>query len=164
MLTGVTRPKPLGTAQFGLSSSLTTVTALAILFAICVRIPRPTLVHALRTAPSLLACSTLFAFLPLTCINSVCVAVSRLLRNNRADNPIGLRVMAPHRLLWQAGGSTAPSFRIAMLIALSCTVVLSLLWPFMRELGLGLALVMSHGVSQGLPILSEIPKLMSDGK
>src|SRR5262245_47135200 len=165
MLTdGVTRPKPLGTAQFGLGASLTTVTALAILFGICVRIPRPTLVHALRTAPTLLLCSTLFAFLPLTCINLMCVAVSRLLRHNRDGDRLGLRVWAPHRLLWQAAGSAAPSFGIAMLIAFSCTVVLSLLWPFMREFGLGLALMMFHGVSQGLPILAEIPKLMSDGK
>jgi hypothetical protein len=161
---GGATPKPLSTAQFGLSASLAAVTGLAILFAICVRIPRPALVHALQTAPTLLACSALFAFLPLTCINLVCVAVLRLLRHHRDGDPHGLRVMAPHRLLWQAAGSTAPSLGIAVLIAVSCTVVLSLLWPFMREFGLGLALVMSGGVSRGQPILAEIPKLMGDAR
>ena len=162
---GVTRTKSLGNPQFGLGPSLVTVTALAILFAVCVRIPRPTLLQTLRTAPTLVAFSTLFALVPLTCINLVCVAVSHLLpgRNRDAVATLGLRVIAPHRLLWQAAGSTAPSLGIAMLMAFACTLVLSLLWSFMREFGLGVALMLSDGFSPGLQILAEIPKLMSDG-
>jgi hypothetical protein len=156
---------PTGKARFGLRTVFAALTASSVVLGVCVQIPRPALRQAIGSAPALIICSALLVLLPLTCINLVCVAiacVSPAVAENRSASQ-RLRWWAPYRLLWQAGAAKAPTFRMAIPIALICTLLLPILWPFLREFGLALALWLSHGYTQDWPTLAAIPRLMTNG-
>ena len=73
-----------------------------------------------------------------------------------------LRRWAPHLVLWLAGAAQPPLFRSAVPLAVVSTLVLVILWPYLREFGLAVSMMISEGVVSGWPILTAIPNILTD--
>lgn len=146
-------------ARFGLRGIFATTTALAVVLAVAVQIPSAAFQQAIRTAPYLFVFSALLALIPLTCVSLVGVAISCVLPAARLSPERGGRFLlwAPHRFVWQFGKTEPPTWTVSLIIAFTCTVVTSLLWALLRELGLTVSLTLSEGLSAGKHEFQLIP-------
>ncbi len=155
---------PSSPLRFGLRDVLTMLTALAVVLCVCAQIPRPILYEAASNAPALIFFAALFALVPLACINLVVSAGAWFLASieKGGSGSSGLRWWAPHRLLSQSAAAEPPSLPMAAFIAMASTSMVSLLWPLLRELGLGVAIWFSFGNSQAWRLFEGLPQLLTD--
>jgi hypothetical protein len=108
--------------------------------------------------------ATLLALVPLACINLLAITIAWIMPGSRDVGSAvqDLRWWAPHRILWLAGAAQPPLFRSAIPLAVVSTLVLVILWPYLREFGLAVSVMISEGVVSGWPILTAIPSILTD--
>jgi hypothetical protein len=155
---------PVYRLRFNIRSLLAWIAASAVVLAVCAQIRRAALFALIKKTPQLLLHTALFALVPLLCIHLLCVAVLRVA--SYAGLPLKsqnrLRIYSPHRLLTQALAYEAPCLGVALLIACVSTIVTALMWPFLRELGLALSLMIDHQAATGKSTLAAIPGLLTN--